>query len=245
MEPLQVQPLHLKSVTSTNSWALERAESLTHGTLVIADEQTGGRGTQGRSWSSPAGSGVWASLVVSPPKPLVSPAALSIAAGLAVFEATRAFHLSPRLKWPNDLLIDGAKLAGLLVERRGAGPYVCGIGWNVSTTSFPPELEAERRVTSLVRAGAEATIERAQERLIEALELWFPKSWSTPDSLLEPYLTAAGLSLGTQVTALAPEGQELHGRLIAFGFESGLVLDTQKATRSLALEHCRGLFAAS
>lgn len=231
----------LDSVDSTNSWALEHGDDLPHGTLVLAREQTGGRGTQGRRWSSPRDEGVWASLVLVPPTPLVSPAALSIALGLAVHAATESFGLEPVLKWPNDVLIAGAKLAGLLVERRGTGPFVCGLGWNVTTRRFPAELEAERAVTSLVRAGAEVDVQVAERALVRELGRWVPRAWSEPESLLAPYLAASGFRLGDAVRVLGPEDEQLEGSLQGFGFREGVVISTPARTSSLALEHCRGL----
>lgn len=127
--------LHLRLTDSTN----ERAKQLAgagapHGTLVTADEQTAGRGRQGRSWTGPAGSGVLMSLVVRGPSEL-----LPLAAAVAVCDACEP--LPCRIKWPNDVWIEGRKLAGILVEGRPQeGWAVLGIGLNV--TASPPDLPA-------------------------------------------------------------------------------------------------------
>ena len=106
------------------------------GTLVLADEQTAGRGRQGRRWHSPAGAGIWLGVILRPA--VAAPGGvLPIRAGLALEAALRetAPGLAPRLKWPNDLLLGGAKAAGILCEARWQGDrlgwVVVGIGVNV------------------------------------------------------------------------------------------------------------------
>lgn len=242
MQTITIERLGI--VSSTNTVALERAGDVASGTLFLANGQSAGRGTRGRSWTSPAGEGIFASLVVSPPHALVSPATLSIAAGLSVHTATAELGLEARLKWPNDLLVGSAKLAGILVERRGEGPYVVGLGWNVRTRSFPPELEAERAVTSLACEGLATSVAEAERALVRAFERWIPVAWSAPNDLLEPYLGASGLALGAPATARGPAGQDVTGLLTGFGFATGAVLETEEGSRTIALEHCRGLRSA-
>jgi BirA family biotin operon repressor/biotin-[acetyl-CoA-carboxylase] ligase len=129
---LGVPRLHLRRVDSSNVRARQLAATgAPHGTLVTAVEQTAGRGRQGRSWSAPAGSALLASLVVREP-----PRLLSLAAGVAV--AAVAERLDPAgrtaaVKWPNDVLLDGRKVAGILVEGRPQERWaVLGIGLNVA-----------------------------------------------------------------------------------------------------------------
>ena len=124
------------------------------GCVIIADEQTAGRGRLGRSWSSPAGSGIYASVLFRP-EPSVA-RLLTIAAGVAVAEAIETVAgIAPILKWPNDVYLGdgsrpGRKVAGILAEAgvsRGQTWVVVGFGINVLPTSFPPELAS--RATSL------------------------------------------------------------------------------------------------
>lgn len=135
-------------VGSTNDLARALAEGgAPHGTLVLAEEQTAGRGRGGRPWVSPAGLGVWMSMVARPAA-LPAPGLLPILVGLAAAEALDPF-LRPahaQVKWPNDLLVQGRKLAGILCEggwdgSRPAG-VVVGIGLNVlhAPGDFPPEV---------------------------------------------------------------------------------------------------------
>ena len=100
--------LHLRSIGSTNARARELAEAgAPHGTAVTGGEQTAGRARQGRGWATPPGSALAVSLVIRDPDPL-----LSLRAGLAVADLAGA---AARVKWPNDVLVDGRKVAGVLV----------------------------------------------------------------------------------------------------------------------------------
>jgi BirA family transcriptional regulator, biotin operon repressor / biotin---[acetyl-CoA-carboxylase] ligase len=128
--------LHLQSTDSTNDRARELAASgAPHGALVTADVQTAGRGRQGRTWVAPAGTSLLLSLVLREFDALVS-----LRAGLAVADLAGP---GARVKWPNDVLVDGRKVAGILVEARPQeGWAVLGIGVNAAldVADLPPEL---------------------------------------------------------------------------------------------------------
>lgn len=137
---------HFFRIDSTQRAALgAAAQGEPHGSLFIAEEQTGGRGRHGRCWASPAGEGIYMSLLLRPPGPPAAALALSLAAGVAVAAAIRLVTgLAPDLRWPNDVLLDRRKVAGLLLEM-SAEPtrvqhLVLGIGVNVHQTEFSPDL---------------------------------------------------------------------------------------------------------
>jgi len=154
--------LHLRSVGSTNERARELAEAgAPHGTAVTAGEQTAGRGRQGRGWSTPPGSAIALSLVIRDPDPL-----LSLRAGLAVADLAGP---GARVKWPNDVLLDGRKVAGVLVEGRPqAGWAVLGIGVNAALDLelLPEELRGVAGTLGL----APRELPRALDELLRALE---------------------------------------------------------------------------
>lgn len=161
--------VHHRVTDSTN----ERAKALAgagapHGTLVTADEQTAGRGRQGRSWTAPAGKAVLMSLVLRGLEE--RHAAVPLAAAVAVCEALPGVDC--RIKWPNDVWIDRRKVAGILVEGRPQeGWAVLGLGVNVAVEEFPEELQAS--ATSLVIATGDApSVERVLDLLLHALERW-------------------------------------------------------------------------
>jgi BirA family biotin operon repressor/biotin-[acetyl-CoA-carboxylase] ligase len=153
--------LHLRSIGSTNARARELAEAgAPHGTAVTAGEQTAGRGRQGRGWSTPPGSALALSLVIREPDPL-----LSLRAGLAVADLAGEGAL---VKWPNDVLVGGRKVAGVLVEGRPQeGWAVLGIGVNAALDlSVLPE-DIRERAGSLGWQPRE--LPRALEELLAAL----------------------------------------------------------------------------
>ena len=135
-------------VGSTNDAARALADAgAPHGTLVIAEEQTAGRGRGGRAWASPAGLGIWMTMVARPAA-LPAPGLLPILVGLAAAEAVDPFvrPAATQVKWPNDLQLAGRKIAGILCEGSwdGARPgaVVVGIGLNVlhAPDDFPEEV---------------------------------------------------------------------------------------------------------
>ena len=142
---------HYERVTSTNDLAARLAEQGTaEGCVVVAEAQSAGRGRQGRVWSSPAGAGLYVSAVLRPRSDVVP--LMTIAAGVAIAEGIQAATgLGATLKWPNDLLVGGRKLAGILAEA-GSSPggvphVVLGFGINVLPAAFPPDVAS--RATSL------------------------------------------------------------------------------------------------
>lgn len=173
--------VHHRLTDSTN----ERARGLAaagapHGTLVTADEQLAGRGRQGRVWTAPPRSAVLMSVVL---RELTE--TLPLAAAVAVCEA---LPVEAAIKWPNDIWIDERKVAGILIEARPLdGWAVLGIGLNVSTEEFPPELHA----TSLALAGADLSRDEALGALLRSLDVWLAApaaealaAWRERDALL-------------------------------------------------------------
>jgi BirA family biotin operon repressor/biotin-[acetyl-CoA-carboxylase] ligase len=140
---------HFASVTSTNVLLLQEAtEGAAEGTVLVADEQTAGRGRGGHAWHSSAGDGLYLSALTRPGLPLQDVLRISLATGLA---AQRAIEETVRvrvdLRWPNDLLVGKRKCGGILVETSVDGERpstlryaVIGIGINVNHAGFPPEL---------------------------------------------------------------------------------------------------------
>ena len=174
--------VHLRLTDSTNERAKELAAGgAPHGTLITADEQSAGRGRQGRTWTAPARSAVLMSLVTRRLAPT-----LPLAAAVAICEA---MPVRCEIKWPNDIWLERRKLAGILVEGRPQeGWAVLGIGLNVTTESFPPELA--EIATSLRLAGVEATTESVLADLLDSLDEWLAApdeavlaAWSERDAL--------------------------------------------------------------
>jgi BirA family biotin operon repressor/biotin-[acetyl-CoA-carboxylase] ligase len=166
----------LGSVGSTNDEAAALARAgAPHGTVVACEAQTRGRGRQGHKWYSPPGENVYLSVVL---RPALAPAAappLTLVAGVALSDALSAFGVRAALKWPNDLLVAGKKIAGILTEMTTRDQHlefvVVGLGVNLNTPEFPGELGAI--ATSLARERQEPIDREAfVTRLLGDLERW-------------------------------------------------------------------------
>ena len=151
------------SCGSTNDEVAARAlASAEEGLLVAAEEQTGGRGRRGRDWHSPAGENLYCSLLLRPALPARLAAPLTLLAGAALAQALARLGFSPRLKWPNDVLLDTPdglrKVAGILTEMASEGDRVrhiiVGVGVNVNTQDFPGPLAPIATSLRLVRGVA-------------------------------------------------------------------------------------------
>ena len=184
--------VHLRTTDSTNERARElAARGAPHGTIVTADEQTAGRGRQGRSWVAPPGAALLLSLVVRADPDALG--RLPLAVPVAVCEACESVApLRCRVKWPNDVWIDGRKAAGILIEGRPQeGWAVVGVGVNVrmAERDFPPELR--ETATSLALAGAvDASPGSLLAALLPRLEHWLAvdlptvlEAWRERDAL--------------------------------------------------------------
>jgi BirA family transcriptional regulator, biotin operon repressor / biotin---[acetyl-CoA-carboxylase] ligase len=210
--------VHLDRVDSTNTLARAlAARGAPHGTLVTAAAQTSGRGRQGRIWTAPPGTALLCSWLIREPSPL-----LSLAAGVAVAELCGEQAL---LKWPNDVLIDGRKVSGILVEGRPQERWaVLGIGINVALRpeQLPEELRDRAGTLGLPQSEIEPTLTRLRDRL----EHWLA---APPDAVLEA--VRARDALCGQPVAWA------EGSGIAAGVDdAGRLLVTLKDRSRLALD---------
>jgi BirA family transcriptional regulator, biotin operon repressor / biotin---[acetyl-CoA-carboxylase] ligase len=209
--------VHHRLTGSTNARARELAlGGAPHGTLVTADEQSAGRGRQGRSWSAAPGDALLMSLLLRDVRPL-----LPLAAAMAVCEA--AEPLAAAVKWPNDVWIARRKVAGILIEGRPQeGWAIVGIGLNVRTREFPPELEDT--ATSFVLAGHDTTVGATRDALLRALDRWIGapdaevlSAWRERDALRGEHVrwgggegTAAGISDAGALIVDMPAGARVE-----------------------------------
>jgi BirA family biotin operon repressor/biotin-[acetyl-CoA-carboxylase] ligase len=177
-EPL----LFLPSVGSTNDAAAELArQGAPHGALIVAEAQTAGRGREGRRWSTPRGTGVALSLVVRGERvPVGGVAQLSALGALAVVEALDREGVEGQIKWPNDVLLSGRKVAGILAENTWSGDdllfSVLGIGVNVHPASVPPDSEVDFPPGCVEDAVGHAVDRGALIlKIVAGLAAWLPR----------------------------------------------------------------------
>jgi BirA family transcriptional regulator, biotin operon repressor / biotin---[acetyl-CoA-carboxylase] ligase len=226
--PLGGPLVHLRSTGSTNDRARELAPGgAPHGTVVLAAEQTAGRGRQGRSWVAPPGRALTLSIVVRAVGPELE--LLPLTAAVAACEACE--HVAAvrcTVKWPNDIWIDERKVAGILIEARPQeGWAVLGIGLNVAATE--DELDASIRATATslrIASGAETRLEPALAALLERIAAWLR---ADRDRLLAAYRDRDALN-GRHI-AWDAAGERLEGEAKGIDGAGNLVVFTPDGAR--------------
>ena len=210
--------VHVRETGSTNEHArVLAAAGAPHGTLVTAGVQTAGRGRQGRRWEAPAGTALLLSIVIRELDPL-----LSLRAGLAVADLAGT---EAQVKWPNDVLVSGRKVAGVLVEGRPqAGWAVLGVGVNVAVD--PAALPLELRETAGTLGRPRGELEAALGELLVALE----RRLSEPAGDVLAALRDRDALLGAPVRWIGGEGTGVGidatgGLLVSVGSGETVVLD--------------------
>ena len=196
---------------TTNNRARELAlEGAPEGTLVVAEKQTAGRGRRGKVWESPLGTGIWMSLVLRPQIMPAEASVLTLLCGLATAEAIEAeTGLSVGIKWPNDILINGKKAVGILTEMdcemSEVHFVIPGIGINVNTTSFPPEI-ADIATSLYLECGKTVSRRRLVHKVLERLEEHYETFLRTGSftAMLEDYRKHC-ITLGKEVHVLGRE----------------------------------------
>lgn len=229
------------SVDSTNRVAKALAyHGAKEGTIVVAEEQTGGKGRLDRKYFSPRGKGIWFSIVLRPNFLPHNAPKCTLMAAVAIAEAMKRFNLKPEIKWPNDILYDGRKLVGILTEvtgELGKITYaVVGIGINVNITrdEFPEELRDVASSTLEMSGGKilsrvqlfRAVLEEFDKIYREVNELGFGKIFE----LWRKY----NITLGRNVRVItAGDGEIFTGKAVDLNEDGVLVIETADGLRSV------------
>jgi len=218
-------------VTSTNDKAREMvADGVPGGTIVIARSQTAGRGRSGRSWFSPSDDNLYISFIHRTTLDPRSCAGMTIDVGVVLAELLTRKGFDVELKWPNDVLLNGLKVAGILCELVTDGPHpvvIVGIGLNVNGSDFPAELNGI--ATSLLNASHEPhDIETLEEDLIRDLTQALNRYDARTTPNVEGYRKHFRM-MGRQVLLAGGESAEVEG--IADG--GGLIVKTPEGSRTL------------
>ena len=225
----------LPECASTNAWAKEHIETFGPVGAVYTTSQTAGRGRLGRSWVNAAGQALYYTAVLK--VPMVQPAALPLLASLAVREQLRLrYGVDCAIKWPNDLLLGGKKLVGILCESVPYGTnqegraYLCGIGINLAQPQSYFDAAGLPYGTSLALQGAKVDLAADPSWLAEGLtDFGFDRALYTfgPEGFA-PYreaYTAACVNLGRRVTFTQPGGTG-EGTAVAIDGEGRLIVRT-------------------
>lgn len=201
------------------------------GAVLIADEQTRGRGRQGRAWHSPEG-GLYMSVLLKPRVGAEASGLMPLWTGLAVCEASRGMDLEPRLAWPNDVVVGTKKLGGVLCESEVAGSRVdravLGIGVNVNNCIFPEDV----RGTSLrLELGEAVELEAFTDDLMERLTDHYNRFLTEPVAFLDDYERCC-TTLGRNVAADTAAGT-VKGAAVGVGEQGELMVRTGEGVEAV------------
>jgi BirA family biotin operon repressor/biotin-[acetyl-CoA-carboxylase] ligase len=213
-------------IGSTNAEVTRRAaDGAEEGLLILADDQTAGRGRQGRGWSAPPGTSLMGSLLLRPDRSLTQVALLPLLVGLALVEACEPFVSGAQLslKWPNDLLADGRKCAGILVEVAAPGVVVVGMGVNVDWRGVERPA-ALGTATSLSEVGR-GRVDRWKllPVLLERVDRWHAAWCQEPASFLPAYRERCA-TLGCDVRVDQMDGTAIEGTATQVTDDGALVV---------------------
>ncbi len=196
-------------IGSTNNEAKVLAEqNAHHGSVIVADMQSAGKGRRGRSFESPKGTGIWMSILLRPDIAPSSASMLTLLAAMAVMSALKKNGIQADIKWPNDVVINGRKINGTLTEMSTEFDYinyvVVGIGINVNVKSFPDELK-DLATSLYIETGKTYKRAAIMADVLEAFEAYYEIFLKTEDlsGIMEEYNSML-INIGKEVRVISP-----------------------------------------
>ena len=229
--------LYFDSIDSTNTKAQELAEKgYPSGTLVVADKQIAGKGRRGRNWESPSGCGIFMTLMLKPDINPNNASMLTLVSALAVAKALADITgKDAKIKWPNDIVIDGRKVCGILTEMSAQFDYinniVIGIGINVNNSSFPEEISATASSLRLLSGGKKYRRAEIIEKIMEYFEKNYSIFLETEDlSALVNEYDAMLVNMKRQVKVLDPK-EPFEGTAMGITKTGELIVDTWESRK--------------
>ena len=234
------KPFHFfDTLDSTNTYAMRLArEGASEGTVVIADAQSGGKGRMGRTWLSPPGVNLYLSAILRPTVPAVAAPQVNLLAAVAVADTLRQIcELTPTIKWPNDVLVNGKKVCGILAEMLtdagGLRAIILGIGVNLNAplTAFPDDLR-DKASSVLLSSGHLVDRGTFTASLLTHLEksyiLWLEEGFPAVRPAWERY---AAYLMGKRITVATQEGV-MVGTVLGLDKDGALVLQDEQSGTS-------------
>ena len=229
--------LYFDSIDSTNTKAQELAEKgYPSGTLVVADKQIAGKGRRGRNWESPSGCGIFMTLMLKPDINPNNASMLTLVSALAVAKALADITgKDAKIKWPNDIVIDGRKVCGILTEMSAQFDYinniVIGIGINVNNSCFPEEISATASSLRLLSGGKKYRRAEIIEKIMEYFEKYYSIFLETEDlSALVNEYDAMLVNMKRQVKVLDPK-EPFEGTAMGITKTGELIVDTWESRK--------------
>lgn len=234
------QEIYYYDVTdSTNIRAKELAEEgHPGGTLVVADRQEAGRGRRGRSWDSPSGTGIFMTLLLKPDMNPNHASMLTLVAAMAVARAiSKCANTEALIKWPNDIVIGGKKICGILTEMSAQFDFinhiVIGIGINVHNEHFPEEI-AETAGSIFLQTGKRIRRAELIEQILEQFEHYYAIFMETEDlsGLVKEYNSIL-VNMNKSVRVLDPK-EPFEGKAMGITKKGELIVDTWESRKMVS-----------
>ena len=225
---------YFDEAVSTNNIAKEIAATSNEGTIVIAEQQRSGRGRLGREWVSPRG-GIWFSLILKPKTPVKNASRITLIAGLAVAKTIRNLGIEASIKWPNDVLVNGKKVCGILTEIEAEldqiAYVVVGIGINVNfeLKDIPSEFQ---ETTTTVKQEMGHYIDRLQfiqDLLFELEQQYIKFSTQSFNSILSEWVAMSD-TIGKEVKVTTPN-KIIEGKAIGITPDGALIVKKNDGSR--------------
>jgi len=237
---MQIVIHRLESITSTNDAAARMArEGAPEGTVVVAQEQTAGRGRHGRKWSSPAG-GLYLSIILRPDLPFEDLRQMAFLAAVASAEAVgQVSGLPARIKWPNDVLLNARKVCGILIEAClrfrpwricSLRSVVVGFGINVNNQEFPPEI-SQAATSIALEVGRPIAVEEVEEALLSHLDARYSRYLAAGFAPILSEWRNLDCTAGRQVTVSTAEGA-IEGTAVEIDPHGDLIIEREDGTRT-------------
>ncbi|MGI1690705.1 biotin--[acetyl-CoA-carboxylase] ligase [Thermoanaerobacter uzonensis] len=226
--------IHKLVIDSTNNFAKEIASRVPDGTVIIAEEQTAGRGRLGRSWISQKGCGIWMSIILKPniqPQEAIN---LTQVAAISVVKAIEeVFHVESKIKWPNDIILNNKKVCGILTEMSSEidkiNYVIIGIGVNVNCDNFPEELKG--KATSLyLETNSKVDRKKLTASILNNLEFYYNAYLQKGFEYIRPICIEKSITIGRQIKVIANEG-EIEGKAVTIDNNGSLVVETKEGKR--------------
>ena len=217
--------LYIYDETDTTNERAKANNTVPEGSVFIAEVQTHGKGSRGRGWVSPRGTGIWHTILLKPDISPLEVSQITLVAGLAV---CKAIGLDAKIKWPNDIVIGDRKVCGILTEMSAemdmVNYVVCGIGINVNTESFDKEIE--HRATSMyIESGIKYHRDEIISRLLNEFEHYYKKFLGGGlGAILDEYKKHC-VTIGRDVSVIFKK-ETVTGKAVDVDENGALVVDT-------------------
>ncbi|MDI9476690.1 MAG: biotin--[acetyl-CoA-carboxylase] ligase [Natronincolaceae bacterium] len=229
--------IYFDSIDSTNNYIKKKAGQLKNGTVVLAEEQVSGRGRRGKEWISPKGTGIWMSLILKPDIPPREGIKMTQIAAVAVCGSIRKLTgLDALIKWPNDIVINGKKVCGILTEMAGElneiNYVVIGIGINANMEHFPEEVG--KKATSLfIEGGKKVDRKELLVDILENFEIMY-NNYTLHLNLNEvlPMIKAYSAVLGKNIRIIQGKSEKM-GRAVDINDDGLLLVEKEDGNREL------------